>query len=164
MNNEQVKMLKFTNLNNETGSLQQIIQNADVFIGLSSPKVLTQDMVKSMNRDAVVFAMANPEPEIMPDLAKEAGAAVVGTGRSDFSNQINNVLAFPGIFRGVWDCRASDITDEMKIAAALAISDIIPDSELNKDYIIPDVFDKRVVEKVSKTVIECATEQKLNRI
>lgn len=164
MNSEQIEMLKITNPNNEEGSLGEVIQNADVFIGLSAPKVLTQDMVKSMNKDAVVFAMANPEPEILPNLAKEAGARVVGTGRSDFPNQINNVLAFPGIFRGVLDCRASDITDEMKIAAALAISEIIQESELTEDYVIPDVFDKRVVEKISKAVIDCAVKQKLNRI
>src|SRR5690606_32110724 len=124
------------------GSLADVIKGADVFIGLSGPRMLTKEMVKSMAKDPVIFAMANPVPEIMPEEALEAGAAVVGTGRSDFPNQINNVLAFPGIFRGALDVRASDINDEMKIAAAKAIASLVSDEELNRDFIMPEAFDK----------------------
>lgn len=145
-----------TNPNREKGSLADVIKGADVFIGVSAPGVLTQEMVKSMNDSPVVFAMANPTPEIMPDLAKAAGAAIVGTGRSDFPNQINNVLAFPGIFRGALDVRASDITENMKIAAAYAIASLVSDKELNPDYIMPFAFDKRVKDTVAKAVAEAA--------
>ena len=145
-----------TNPNHEKGSLADVIKGADVFIGVSAPGVLTQEMIKSMNENPIVFAMANPTPEIMPDLAKAAGAAIVGTGRSDFPNQINNVLAFPGIFRGALDVRASDITENMKIAAAYAIASLVSDKELNPDYIMPFAFDKRVKDTVAKAVAEAA--------
>lgn len=145
-----------TNPNHEKGSLADVIKGADVFIGVSAPGVLTQEMIKSMNENPIVFAMANPTPEIMPDLAKAAGAAIVGTGRSDFPNQINNVLAFPGIFRGALDVRASDITENMKIAAAYAIASLVSDKELNPDYIMPFAFDKRVKDTVAKAVAKAA--------
>lgn len=152
------------NINNETGTLSDVIKGADVFIGVSRPGLLTKDMVKSMSKDPIVFAMANPTPEIMPDEAKEAGARVVGTGRSDFPNQINNVLAFPGVFRGALDCRASDITDGMKIAASNALAEIITDDELNEEYILPTPFDKRVVSAVAKAVADEARREGLARI
>ena len=135
-----------------------------MFIGVSAPGVLTEEMVKSMADDSIVFAMANPTPEIMPDIAKKAGARVVGTGRSDFPNQINNVLAFPGIFRGALDVRASDINDEMKIAAAKAIASVVTDSELSCDYIIPDSFNLSVKEKVAAAVAQAAKDTGVARI
>ncbi len=156
MNAEQVKLAEITNPDNIQGTLAEVIEGADLFIGVSAPGILTENMIKSMNSSPIIFAMANPVPEIMPDAAKAAGAAVVGTGRSDFPNQINNVLAFPGIFRGALDVRASDINDEMKIAAAEAIASIIPDKELSTEYIIPDVFNKRVTLDVAKAVAEAA--------
>lgn len=153
-----------TNPNHEKGALSDVIKGADVFIGVSAPGVLTEKMVKSMNDSPIVFAMANPTPEIMPDLAKKAGAAIVGTGRSDFPNQINNVLAFPGIFRGALDVRAADITENMKIAAAYAIAKLVSDSELNPDYIMPLAFDKRVKDAVASAVAEAAIKDGVARI
>lgn len=143
-----------TNRQGLTGSLAEAVSGRDLFIGVSAPKTLTVDMVKTMARDSVIFAMANPEPEIMPEQAKEAGAKIIGTGRSDFPNQINNVLAFPGVFKGALAVRAPRITEEMKIAAAYAIADIIPDSELREDYIIPSVFHPGVADAVAKAVGE----------
>jgi len=137
---------------------------SDVFIGVSAAGMLTKEMVMTMTRDPIIFAMANPTPEVMPDEAKEAGASVVGTGRSDFPNQINNVLAFPGLFRGTLDVRASDINDEMKIAAAKAIAGIISDEELNADYVIPAPFDARVASSVAAAVAEAARKSGVNRI
>ena len=157
-------MSTVTNSAHIKGTLKEAVAGANVFIGLSAPNVLTGEMVSSMAEGAMVFAMANPTPEIMPDVAKAAGAAVVGTGRSDFPNQINNVLAFPGIFRGALDVRASDINDEMKIAAAYAIAGIIEDSELSPEYIIPSALDKRVVERVSRAVAKAAVESGVARI
>ena len=144
------------NTNNDklTGSLANAIKDSDVFVGVSSANVLTEDMVKTMNEDAIVFAMANPIPEIMPEVAKQAGIRVIGTGRSDYPNQINNVLAFPGIFRGALDARAKRITEDMKIAAAYAIANLINEDELNEDYIIPNPFDKRVASAVAKAVYD----------
>lgn len=164
MNAEQAKLAEITNPGNINGSLGEVIEGADLFIGVSAPGILTEDMVRRMADDPIVFAMANPVPEIMPDKAKEAGVRVIGTGRSDFPNQINNVLAFPGIFRGALDVRASDINDEMKIAAAEAIAGIIKDEELNEEYIIPDAFDKRVAEYVAKAVSEAAEKTGVARI
>ncbi len=161
---EKAAIAKITNLEKQTGTLKDAIVGADVFIGVSAGNVLTQDMVRSMAKDAVVFAMANPVPEIMPDLAKKAGARVVGTGRSDFANQINNVLAFPGVFRGALDVRASDINDEMKLAAAEAIASLISPEELNEEYIIPAAFDERVAETVAKAVAKAAKESGVARI
>ena len=158
------EMAQITNLNHETGSLADVIRGADVFIGVSAPGTLTTDMVRSMNRDAIVFACANPTPEIFPDEAKAGGAAVVSTGRSDFPNQINNVLAFPGIFRGAFDVRASDINEEMKMAAAEALAGLISDDELNADYIIPQAFDPRVGPAVAKAVAEAARKSGVARI
>ena len=146
------EMAKISNLEKKAGSLADVVKGADVFIGVSAPGSLTQDMVRTMAKDPIIFAMANPVPEIMPDEALAAGAKIVGTGRSDFPNQINNVLAFPGIFRGALDVRASDINDEMKIAAAEAIASVIPESELRPDYIIPDSFDPRVKDAVANAV------------
>lgn len=154
----------FTNKNKVTGGLADAMKGADIFIGVSAPGVVSQDMVRSMSRDPIVFAMANPVPEIMPDLAKEAGAAVVGTGRSDFPNQINNVLAFPGIFRGALDVRASDINEEMKMAAAKAIASLVSDEDLNPDYIMPHAFDERVGPTVAKAVAEAARNSGVARI
>ncbi|HPV02802.1 MAG TPA: malic enzyme-like NAD(P)-binding protein, partial [Clostridiales bacterium] len=164
LNAEKAEMAKISNFEKKKGSLKDVIVGADVFIGLSVAGVLTQDMVRSMARDPIIFAMANPTPEIMPDEAKEAGAAVVGTGRSDFPNQINNVLAFPGIFRGALDVRARDINDEMKIAAAQAIAGLISDEELSPDYVIPAPFDPRVAKAVAKAVAEAAIRTGVNRI
>ncbi|MBQ5744175.1 MAG: NAD-dependent malic enzyme, partial [Ruminococcus sp.] len=144
------EMAEITNLEHKTGKLADAMVGADVFLGISAAGCVSKEMVQSMNKDAIIFAMANPTPEIMPDLAKEAGAAVVGTGRSDFPNQINNVLAFPGIFRGALDCRASDINEEMKIAASYALASIIDESELNADYILPHAFDPRVGKAVAE--------------
>ena len=156
LNSEQEKMSKITNRDGKTGSLADVMQDADVFIGVSAPNIVTKEMVESMADDAIVFAMANPTPEIMPDLAKEAGARVVGTGRSDFPNQINNVIAFPGIFRGALDAMASSITEEMKIAAGKAIAGLISDEELSEDYIIPKAFDPRVSPAVAEAVAKAA--------
>ena len=153
-NPEQEKMAKITNKDNIQGSLADAMVGADIFIGVSKPGIVTQDMIRSMAKDPIVFAMSNPVPEIMPDLAKEAGAAVVGTGRSDFPNQVNNVIAFPGIFRGALDCRAKKITEEMKEAAARAIAGVIPEEELSADYVLPDGFNPLVVERGAKAVAE----------
>jgi len=149
-------MAKATNVNNKQGNLSDAMVGADVFIGVSAGNVVTEDMVESMNKDAIIFAMANPTPEIMPDLAIKAGAKVVGSGRSDFPNQINNVLVFPGVFRGALDARATEINEEMKLAAAYAIADIISEDELNAEYVIPDAFDKRVAAGVANAVAEAA--------
>ncbi len=164
LNSAKQEIAETTNPLNKKGTLAEALVGADIFVGVSSPGLLTQDMVRSMNKDAIVMPMANPTPEIMPDLALEAGAAVVGTGRSDFPNQINNVLAFPGIFRGALDCRASDINEEMKIAAAQAIASLVSDEELKADYIIPAPFDKRVAHTVAKAVREAAIKTGVNRI
>ena len=153
-NSEQQKMALITNRGKKKGTLADVIKDADIFVGVSKPGVLTPEMIKSMAKDPIVFAMANPVPEIMPDEAKAAGAAVVGTGRSDFPNQVNNVLAFPGIFRGALDCRAKKITEEMKEAAARAIADVIPEEELTADYVLPDPFNPKVVEYVAKAVMD----------
>lgn len=164
MNPVKEEMAKITNLRKEKGSLADIVKGADVFIGVSAPKALTVDMVKTMNQDAIVFACANPTPEIFPDEAKAGGAKVVATGRSDFPNQINNVLAFPGIFRGAFDVRARDINDEMKIAAAKALAGLISEEELNADYIIPAAFDERVGGTVAKAVAEAARKSEVARL
>lgn len=150
------EMAEITNKECKKGTLEEVIKGTDVFIGVSAPGCLTEEMVKSMNPNPILFPMANPTPEIMPDLAKKAGAAIIGTGRSDFPNQINNVLAFPGIFRGALDVRASDINDEMKIAAAKAIAALVSDDELNADYIIPSALNKEVAPAVAKAVGEAA--------
>ena len=164
MNPVKEEMAKITNLRKEQGSLADIVKGADVFIGVSAPKALTVDMVKTMNQDAIVFACANPTPEIFPDEAKAGGAMVVATGRSDFPNQINTVLAFPGIFRGAFDVRARDINDEMKIAAAKALAGLISEEELNADYIIPAAFDERVGGTVAKAVAEAARKSGVARL
>lgn len=164
LNSEKIEMAKITNRNLEKGTLQDVIKGADVFIGVSAPGTVTPEMVKSMAKDAILFPMANPVPEIAPDEAKKAGAAVVGTGRSDYPNQINNVLAFPGIFRGALDVRARDINDEMKVAAAYAIAGLVSDEELNAEYIIPNAFDPRVGKAVAKAVSEAAVKTGVNRI
>ncbi|MDD6275447.1 MAG: NAD-dependent malic enzyme [Clostridia bacterium] len=154
----------FTNKNHLRGSLQDAMKGADIFIGVSAPGCVTPEMIKSMAKDPIVMAMANPVPEIMPDVAREAGAAVVGTGRSDFPNQINNVLAFPGIFRGALDVRASDINEEMKIAAAKALAGLVSDEELSPDYIIPKAFDPRVGKAVAQAVAQAARDSGVARI
>lgn len=159
-NPEQQKMSKLTNHQCLKGTLADALKGADILIGVSKPGVVSQDMIRSMAKDPIVFVMANPVPEIMPDLAKEAGAKVVGTGRSDFPNQVNNVIAFPGIFRGALDARAPKITEEMKEAAARAIAAVIPDEELSPDYVLPDGFNPKVVESVAKAVMECAKKVK----
>ena len=156
LNGSKREMAAISNREKVSGTLEQVIRGADVFIGVSAPGTVTPEMVRSMAPDPILFTMANPEPEIMPQLAREAGAAVVGTGRSDFPNQINNVLAFPGIFRGALDVRASDINDEMKIAAAYAIAGLVSDEELCADYIIPAAFDKRVRDAVADAVARAA--------
>ena len=158
------EMAKITNRSHESGTLADVIKGADVFIGVSAPGTLTQDMVRSMAKDPIIFACANPVPEIYPDDAKAAGAAVVSTGRSDFPNQINNVLCFPGIFRGALDVRASDINDEMKIAAAKAIAGLVSDKELSADYILPKAFDSRVKTAVAEAVAKAARESGVARI
>ena len=163
-NPAQQEIAKVTNLENKKGSLADALCGADVFIGVSVPDVVTADMVKSMANDAILFPMANPTPEIMPDIAKEAGARIVGTGRSDFPNQINNVLAFPGIFRGALDCRASCINEEMKVATSVALATLIPDDELTEDNIIPTALDKRVAKVVAEAVIKVARETGVARI
>lgn len=159
-NPEQQKMAKVTNKECIKGTLADAMKGADILIGVSKPGVVTQDMIRSMAKDPIVFVMANPVPEIMPDLAKEAGAAVVGTGRSDFPNQVNNVLAFPGIFRGALDARARRITEEMKEAAARAIASCIPDDKLTADYVLPDAFDPNVVKNVAEAVMKEAERTK----
>ncbi|MCI8489242.1 MAG: NADP-dependent malic enzyme [Lachnospiraceae bacterium] len=148
----QQKMAKMTNLENAKGTLADALKGADIFIGVSAPNIVTAEMAASMNQDAILFAMANPVPEIMPDVAKAAGVKVIGTGRSDFPNQINNVVAFPGIFKGALEGRASRITEEMKLAAAKAIAGLVSDEELNADFIMPEAFDKRVAKVVSEAV------------
>lgn len=150
----QKEMAKVTNLKNASGTLADALKGADIFVGVSAPGIVTKDMVASMNKDAILFAMANPVPEIMPDLAKAAGAKVVGTGRSDFPNQVNNVVAFPGIFNGALEGRASQITEEMKLAAAKAIAGLVPDEELSEDNILPQAFDPCVAETVSRAIKE----------
>ena len=164
LNSAKEEMAKITNPDKKAGSLADVIVGADVFIGVSAPGVLTADMVATMAKDPVVFACANPVPEILPDEAKRAGVAVMATGRSDFPNQVNNVLAFPGIFRGALDVRASDINDEMKIAAANAIAGIVSDAELNPDYILPDAFDARVGKAVAAAVAQAARDTGVARI
>ncbi len=164
MNSFKEEMAQLTNKNNEQGKLADVIKGADAFIGVSAPGVLTTEMVKTMNRDAIVFACANPTPEIFPDDAKAGGAKVISTGRSDYPNQVNNVLAFPGIFRGALDVRASDINDEMKIAAAHAIAGLISDEELNADYILPAAFDPRVKDAVASAVAQAARDSGVARI
>ena len=164
MNPIKDEMSKVTNLDKKSGSLADMLVGADVFIGVSAPGAVTTDMVKTMNKDAIVFACANPTPEIFPDDAKAGGAKVVSTGRSDFPNQINNVLAFPGIFRGAFEVRAKEINDEMKLAAAEALADLIPAEELSEDYIIPKAFDKRVGPAVAKAVAEAARKTGVARI
>ena len=156
LNPIKMEMAEMTNLSMEKGSLSDVIKNADVFIGVSAPGTLNKDKVKSMAEKPIIFACANPIPEIFPEEAKEAGAAVVSTGRSDFPNQINNVLCFPGIFRGALDVRAKDINDEMKVAAAYAIAELVSDQELNAEYILPAAFDERVKDAVAKAVAEAA--------
>ena len=158
------EMAQVTNLEKQAGSLADVIVGADVFIGVSAPGTLTTEMVKTMNKDAIVFACANPTPEIFPEDAKAGGARVISTGRSDYPNQVNNVLAFPGIFRGTFDVRASDINEEMKMAAAMAIANLISDEELNEDYIIPKAFDPRVGAAVAKAVAEAARKSGVARI
>ena len=157
-------MATITNRDKKTGSLADAMKGADVFIGVSAPNIVNEEMVKSMADNPVIFSMANPTPEIMPDVAKKAGAAVVGTGRSDFPNQINNVLAFPGIFRGALDCRASEINEEMKIAASYAIASLVGDDELNPEYILPQAFDKRIGKAVAEAVKKAAVKTGVARI
>lgn len=164
MNPYKEEMAKVTNRSKLKGSIEDALKDADVFIGLSKPKTVTQAMVKSMGQDPVIFAMANPTPEIMPDEARAAGAAIIATGRSDFPNQINNVLAFPGVFKGTFEVRASEINEAMKNAAAFAIAGLIDAKELNKDYIIPNPFDRRVVDEVAKAVARAARETGVARI
>lgn len=158
MNWSKEEMAEATNVENKVGTLADALIGADVFIGVSTANIVNTEMVKSMNKESIIFAMANPVPEIYPDIAKQAGARIVGTGRSDYPNQINNVLAFPGVFRGALDVRATDINEEMKLAAAYAISEIIPEDELNEDYIIPDPFNPIVVPTVAKAVAKAAVE------
>ena len=152
LNKVKQQMTELTNLDNVTGSLADAMKGSDIFIGVSAPNVVTPEMVSSMNKDAIIFAMSNPVPEIMPDVAKAAGARVVGTGRSDFPNQINNVVAFPGIFKGALEGRAKQITEEMKLAAALAIAELVPDEEINEDNIMPEAFNPKVAETVAAAV------------
>jgi len=161
---EHIDLAKRTNPNKEKGSLVKVIKDADVFIGVACANIVSAEMVKSMADKAICFAMSNPIPEIMPDIAKEAGAMIVGTGRSDFNNQINNVLAFPGVFRGTLDIRASDINDDMKIAAAYAIAELVTDKELNTEFILPNAFDERIGKSVAKAVSDSAIKTGVNRI
>ncbi|MBQ9150870.1 MAG: NAD-dependent malic enzyme, partial [Clostridia bacterium] len=163
-NPAQEDMAQITNPDGLTGGLAEVMKGADVFIGVSAPGIVTPEMVASMAQDAIVFPMANPTPEIMPDLALSAGARIVGTGRSDFPNQINNVLAFPGIFRGALDCRASCINEEMKVATSYALASLIPEGELSEINIIPSALDKRVARVVADAVIEAARETGVARI
>lgn len=162
-NSSKEEIARQTNKSQKKGDLKAAMVGTDVFIGVSAANVVTEEMVKSMNKDAIIFALANPIPEIMPDLAIKAGAKVVGSGRSDFPNQVNNVLAFPGIFRGALDVRAKDINEEMKLAAAYAIASIIEEKELKSEYVIPDAFDQRVVEKVAAAVAKAAKESGVAR-
>ncbi|ABS20852.1 NAD(P)-dependent malic enzyme [Bacillus cytotoxicus] len=164
MNPEQIEIAKKTNREHVRGSLKEAIREADIFIGVSAPNVLTKELVQAMNKKPIVFAMANPIPEIFPDEALAAGAAVVGTGRSDYPNQVNNVLAFPGIFRGALDVRATDVTEEMKLAAAYGIANIITDEERNENYVIPNPLDKRVVPSVAAAVAKAAIESGVAQI
>lgn len=164
MNPYKEEMAKLTNAEKVEGSLEDVVVGADVFIGVSAPGALTTDMVKTMNKDAIVFACANPTPEIFPDEAKAGGARVIATGRSDFPNQVNNVLAFPALFRGAFDVRAKDINEEMKIAASMALANLISDEELNEEYIIPAAFDPRVKEAVSKAVAKAARDTGVARL
>lgn len=164
LNPAQAEIAKVTNLKHQTGTLKDALKDADVFIGVSAPNVLTSEMVHSMSDDSIIFAMANPNPEIMPDLAKAAGAKIVGTGRSDFPNQINNVLAFPGIFRGALDCRAATINEEMKVATSYALANLVSESELSTEYILPSALDKRVGKEVAKAVVEAANKTGVARI
>ncbi|KGK85433.1 malic enzyme-like NAD(P)-binding protein [Clostridium sp. HMP27] len=164
MNKAQIEIAKITNRSFEKGTLKDIIKEKDVFIGVSGPNVLNAEMVSTMNKNSIIFAMANPSPEILPEEAKKGGARVIATGRSDYPNQINNVLVFPGIFRGALDVRAREITEEMKLAAAEAISSIVKDEELTEEYIIPDPFNKNVVEVVSKKVGEIAIKTGIAKI
>lgn len=163
-NPAQAEIAKVTNTEHKKGTLADALKGADVFIGVSAPNLVTEEMVKSMAKDSIVFPMANPTPEIMPDLAKKAGARVVGTGRSDFPNQINNVLAFPGIFRGALDCRAKCINEEMKVATSYALASLIPDDEITEENIIAPALDKRVAEVVAKAVVKTARETGVARI
>lgn len=160
----QKEMLKYTNKNRETGSLVDAVKGKDVFIGVSRPKMLTSEMIKTMAKDPIVFAMANPIPEIMPDEAKESGVFVLGTGRSDFPNQVNNVLAFPGVFKGALECRASEINEAMKVAAAKAIADFIPAEKLSREYILPNAFETGVADAVAEAVKRAAIDTKVNKI
>lgn len=155
-NSEQEKITTITNQKKLKGKLDELMRDADILIGVSKPGIVSKEMIRSMAEDPIVFVMSNPVPEIMPDEAIEAGAAVVGTGRSDFPNQVNNVLAFPGIFRGALDCRVPQITEELKEAAARAIADVIKEEELRADYVLPDVFDKRVVEQIVNAIKKCS--------
>lgn len=156
LNQEKSAMAQITNREHLTGGLAEAMKGTDVFIGVSVPNVVSEEMVRSMNKDAIVFAMSNPTPEIMPDKAKNSGARVIGTGRSDFANQINNVLAFPGIFRGALDCRAKEINDEMKVAASYAIASLVSHEELSEEYILPKAFDKRIGNTVAQAVMDAA--------
>lgn len=164
LNPVKVEMAEITNFSEEKGNLAEVIKGADIFIGVSAPKTLTAEMVKTMAANPIIFACANPTPEIFPDEAKAAGARVVSTGRSDFPNQVNNVLCFPGIFRGTFDVRASEINDEMKIAAAKAIAELVSEDELNEDYILPKAFDERVKDAVAKATAEAARKTGVARI
>ncbi|MGU9538507.1 NAD(P)-dependent malic enzyme [Clostridium tepidum] len=164
LNEAQKLIAQVTNKENEKGTLKDVIKGKDIFIGVSAPNILTEEMVTSMNKDSIVFAMANPIPEIMPDKAKKAGARVVATGRSDFPNQINNVLVFPGIFRGALDVRSKVINEEMKLAASKAIASLVQDNELNEEYIIPGAFDKRVAQVVAEEVKKVALEMGLSKL
>lgn len=164
LNPAQAEMAKVTNLSHKRGTLADALEGADVFFGVSAPNVLTPEMIKTMAPDPIVFAMANPTPEIMPDVAKAAGAKVVGTGRSDFPNQINNVMAFPGIFRGALDCRASCINEEMKVATSYALASLVSEDELNEEYILPNALDKRIAKVVAEAVIKAAHETGVARI
>ncbi|OUP44798.1 NADP-dependent malic enzyme [Pseudoflavonifractor sp. An187] len=164
LNDEKKALLELSNKQDKSGSLADVMVGADLFIGVSSPGVVTPEMVKTMAPNPILFPMANPVPEIMPDLAREAGAAVIGTGRSDFPNQINNVLAFPGVFRGAFDVRASDINEEMKLAAARALAELVSDEELTPDYIIPAPFDERVCSAVAAAVAQAARDSGVARI
>lgn len=164
LNWAQKEMLEVTNLNRKTGTLKDALVGADIFLGFSGPNMVTAEMVKSMNKDAIIFACANPTPEIFPDEAKKGGARVISTGRSDFPNQINNVLVFPGLFRGAFDVRAKDINEDMKMAAAVAIANLIADDEVSEDNIIPKAFDPRVKDAVSKAVAEAARRTGVARI
>jgi malate dehydrogenase (oxaloacetate-decarboxylating) len=164
MNPAQAAMAAITNADHKTGTLADALVGADIFVGVSAPNIVTKEMIASMAADSIVFPMANPTPEIMPDIAKAAGARVVGTGRSDFPNQINNVLAFPGIFRGALDCRATCINEEMKVATSYALASLIPDDEITEENIIATALDKRVAEVVAKAVIKTAKETGVARI